>query len=234
MKDISTVSDLGIGQSSRVLVLMPHPDDEAVFISGLLQKLSSLSISNRAITFTAGEKSTLRYTLPPEADLATERQRELTNAFNLLGITDFQILTLPDGGLENETQQISKIVTQELNSFKPTIVLTLEPDGIYGHPDHIALSNTVTYAVKPPLKLLYATVSPNYIFPGARKMAKKQTIKPLLAEYRLRLTTKEALNKVKALRAHCSQFKIDLFHWKSILFFLKNDMLRHEYYSYNK
>lgn len=232
MITVNSLTDLGISPKSRGLIFMPHPDDEAVFISGLLQQLASANIPTRAVTFTSGEKSTLRYTLPASADLATERRKELTQSFKLLGITDFQILDLPDGGLDRATEKIATTITHEIKSFKPSHVVTLEPDGIYGHPDHIALSKAVTGSVKPPVKLLYATVSPNYIFPGARKMAKKKIIKPLLADYRLRLTAKEALNKIKALRTHRSQFKINLLHWKSILFFLKNDMLRHEYFTY--
>lgn len=232
MREIAALEQMGIGANDRVMVLMPHPDDEAVFCSGLLLKLTRGRIPVKVATMTRGEKSTLRYTLPPESDLATAREKELDNAFGILGVTDFDILDLPDGDLEDQEKRLNHAITRELKEFKPTHVLTLEPDGIYGHPDHIALTKTVIQLVKPPLKMLFVTVSPKYIMPGARSMAKKEIITPMKPQYSLKLTVEEMRGKIKALKAHKSQFKIDIMHWKAILFFLKNDMLRHEYYVY--
>lgn len=231
MKQISTLLELGISKTSRILVLMPHPDDEAVFISGLLQKLSSQSIPTRVLTLTAGEKSTLRYTLSPSTELSLARKQELTNAFTVLKINNFQILEYPDGGIEENIHKIKLTISTEIKQFKPTHLVTLEPDGIYGHPDHIALTQAVIKIAKPPLKLLYATVSPRYIFPKARAMAKKKVIKPLVPEYRLQLSVPESIGKVKAILSHKSQFYSPLPLAKSTYFFLKNDMLFHEHFA---
>jgi LmbE family N-acetylglucosaminyl deacetylase len=76
------------------------------------------------------------------------------------------------------------------------------------------------------------TVKPDYKLPSASKMAKKSQIKPIAPDYKLKLSISEAVQKIKALKAHRSQFKINLFQPQVILFFLMNDMLFHEYYTY--
>ena len=61
MKEINNLEQMGVGVKSRVLVFMPHPDDEAVFISGLLQKLVTAKITFRVVAMTKGESPTSYY-----------------------------------------------------------------------------------------------------------------------------------------------------------------------------
>lgn len=232
MKSINSTIDLGITSSSRVLVFMPHPDDEAVFISGLLQKISRTNPNIKVITVTAGEKSTLRFGLTPNQDLATVRKAELNAALSILGISDHETWDFPDGGIEYNSASVQSKITKEIAHYQPTHLVTFEPDGIYGHPDHIAVSEAVTKSCPAATKLLYITVSPRYIFPKAKKLAKKTSIKPLKPTYKMKLHLQESINKIKACRAHHTQFKFNLFHPKTIIHFLLNDMLFHEYYIY--
>lgn len=234
MKTVNSLSGIGIEPTSRLLIFMPHPDDESVFTSGLLQKLAKQKVKTRVVTLTKGEASTLRYGLSVDDDLATIRKKELASAIKNLNIDDYKLLDFPDGGLEDHTKEISEIIKKEIKSFKPTHLVTLEPDGVYGHPDHIALSDVVTKAKPKDKKLLYATVTLNHISSSARKMAKKESINPIEPEFRLKLSITESINKIKALRAHQTQFQIDLLHTKTIRFFMKNDMIRHEFYTYQK
>lgn len=223
-----------IPPSSRVLVCMPHPDDEAVFISGLLQHLSSQNILTQCLTFTSGENSTLRFGLKPNQDLAAARKNELSKAYKILGITNFQVLDFPDGGLDQFQPKIKQIVKKYIAEFCPTHLITLEPDGIYGHPDHIALSKSVTSSITSAQTLIYATVSPRYIMSSARHMAKKSIIKPIIPTHRLVLTNHQFWVKIKALLCHRSQF----LHFPqivlSLIHFLQNDMLTQEYYFVSK
>lgn len=230
MKQVTTCKELGITTTSRALVFMPHPDDEAVFISGLLQKLARNQIVTKAITVTRGEASTLRYGLSADADLAQARTKELETAYHLLGINHFEIWDFPDNKLEKQTSYVSKKIKLSITQFDPTHIIVLEPDGIYGHPDHIALTQIVMKNSSK-TKIIFTTVSPHFKMPSARKMAKKKSIKPIQPEYKLQLTIKETLVKVKCLKAHRSQFQIGLFHLSSLLYFFLNDMLRHEYFA---
>lgn len=234
MESIGAITDLGITISNRVLVFMPHPDDEAVFISGLLQKIAKNNPNLKIITITAGEKSTLRFGISPEEDLATIRKNELNHALSTLGVSDHETWNFPDGGIEKQCTAIQAKVQKEIIHYQPTHIITLEPDGIYGHPDHIALSKIVTQASPPPIKLLYATVTPNYHFPSARSMATKSSIQPLQPQFKMRLTPKETVNKMRALWAHKSQFQSAARLPKTVFALLINDMLFHEYFTYKK
>jgi len=234
MKSISSIKELGLNKESGVLVFMPHPDDESVFISGLLKKLSQENIKVKVVTVTAGEKSTLRYGLKPDDDLADVRRKELTRSFDILGIKDFEILKFSDGGLKSEEVEIKKTVEKQIGEFKPTHVITLEPDGIYGHPDHISLSKVVSEIVKLPIILLYATIAEYKIKPKASNMAEKESINPIPPQYRLKLGLIEKLAKIRSIRAHKSQFKISRTDSKDFNFFQQNKMLDSEYFSYRE
>lgn len=233
MKSISTPEELGVGHLSKVLTIMPHPDDEAVFISGLLQKLAQSGTPTRLITCTNGEKSTLRYGLSTDQDLATVRVKELTRATQRLGVTDLETWNFPDGGLEDQSKQLKVKITSTITQYSPSHILVLEPDGIYGHPDHIALTKVVLRCASK-ITIIFATVSPSFKFPSARKMAKKKIIKPIHPEFKLALTVKETFTKIQVIRTHRSQFRISPIHPETLIYFQINDMLRHEYYCYQQ
>ena len=142
-----TIEPLKISPASRVLMFMPHPDDETILGAGLLQKLAAAHIPTRVISMTRGEKSTLRFGLKENEKLEDVREIELANTLTFLGISDFFAHSLPDGDLET-SRRLSPIIEKEIKSYKPTHVITIEPDGVYGHPDHIALSKSVTQISK--------------------------------------------------------------------------------------
>lgn len=213
---------------------MPHPDDETVFASGLMHKAVKNSVALKVIVATLGEKSTHRFRLPPEADLAQARQLELLKALQILGVVDHDHWDFPDGGLEDHAATLIKRLTLSISQFKPTHVLTIEPDGVYGHPDHIALTQYVQTVTPESIHLLYATVTPHFVFPKARKMAKKAVISPITAEFRLQLHWREVQIKWKAMKAHSSQFKLNLFDLNTIGRFIINQMLTHEHFTFRK
>lgn len=218
---------------------MPHPDDETILGAGLLQKLSKSNITTRVVSMTRGEKSTLRFGLKENELLGNIREVELANTLKLLSINDFKAYPLPDGGLES-LKKLSPIILKEIVSYKPTHVITIEPDGVYGHPDHIALTKAVTSIIKPSYKLsavscqlLYLTVTPNYIFPTSRSMAKKKNLQPIHPDIRLRLSLRETIHKIRALHTHKTQFPLylpKLLHDYRQL--LRNGMLTNEYISF--
>lgn len=227
-----TLSIFGISQTSRVLVVMPHPDDEAIFAGGFLHKLTANHVAVKVITMTVGEKSTLRWGLSPADNLADVRQTELTRSFRQLGVADYHIYHYEDGGIENLRGKIQTTVRQNIKTFDPTHVATLEPDGVYGHPDHVALSSFVTRVVSKPMQLLYITVSPTYHLPKAVWMAKKKIIKPIHPDIELKLAPTDIVAKLKSLRAHRSQFVSPVYRLPfEAVFFLRNKLLTREYFA---
>jgi len=211
---------------------MPHPDDEAVFCSGFIQFLNRFQIPLKIIVLTKGEASTLRFGLKPEQDLAIERVQEQEKAFAILGVTDFMIANIPDGEIESHKKEVTEIIQKQILTFKPSHLVTLEPDGIYGHPDHVALSAYVTQLTKAPTKLMYATVKPNFILPKAKHMAKINTINPINPKFVLRLGIQDIITKLQALRAHASQFNNFKHSLGTGYLFFRNKMLFREYFTY--
>lgn len=65
---------LKISAGDKVIIFMPHPDDEAVFLSGTIRQLVKHKINVKVVTMTRGEASTLRYGLKDRDDLAESRE----------------------------------------------------------------------------------------------------------------------------------------------------------------
>jgi N-acetylglucosamine malate deacetylase 2 len=212
VKQIVSASELGLLPASRLLVVMPHPDDETEFCGGFLSKAALENIHITLLCMSNGEASTLRYGLNPHEQLGVIREFELRNAAKVLGIQDVQITGFPDSKLSVFGESMRSFVSHYINKIKPAMVITLEPNGIYGHPDHIAVTKAVENALskssKKP-KLAYITVGKNYSpNPGAKKMVGKN-INVFEANYLFRLHTISSQKKIEALKAHKSQFVID-------------------------
>lgn len=235
MKRITTLKQLGILPIHRILIAMPHPDDEAVFVGGFMMLLYLNNIPYKLLTLTRGEASTHRFGLTPQDNLGNIREREVKQAAAILGATDVTICTIPDGQVADQKQSVQKHLRAAYTTFTPTHVVTLEPDGVYGHPDHIALSHFVTESCPTHATVLYATVKPGFISsPSAAKMAQKTTIKPLAPEYELVLSWRATSKKIQALHAHSSQFNIGILQWNTLVKFQINLLLTREYFIYAK
>lgn len=233
MKVIHSPFELGLEKDSRVLMVMPHPDDEAIFSGGFLYELNKHAILNKLVTITKGDASTDRHGLTQDIDLALHRTNELHNALVILGGTPLSLYDIPDGKIPLNKNRVIAVIKMEIDKFKPSHLVTMEPDGIYGHPDHIALSSYVTQLCPKKIKLLYVTVAPHYTpRPESARMAKKSTIRPIAPEYEYPLPIFASVAKVRSLRAHGSQFRIDLFHWKTIIRLHRNALLWREYFTY--
>lgn len=233
MKTINSIKQLGISHKDRILICMPHPDDEAVFSSGLIMQLTRRNIAVELTTFTLGEVSTLRHGLAPDDDLASVRKHELSAAVKILGLSHHNHLDFGDGRLKYKSTKMRSWISNKVKESGITTIVTLEPDGIYGHPDHIALTTSCKQVAKTrKLNLIYVTVKPNFTQPSARHMAEKDTIQPINPQYELKLTFSDMLTKIRAMSAHSSQLKFTLKKYKTYLFLWKNRMLTHEYFAH--
>src|SRR5205823_14118727 len=76
------------------------------------------------------------------------REAELRAAAEVLGIHSVDFLGYIDGELDqaNPAEVVAKIA-RHLRRVKPDVVVTFGPDGSYGHPDHIAISQLTTAAI---------------------------------------------------------------------------------------
>lgn len=229
MKQIVSASELGLLPASRLLVVMPHPDDESEFCGGFLAKAALENIHITLLCLSKGEASTLRHGLNKNHDLGKVRQIELLNAAKILGIQDTHTYDFPDGKITSSVESVKSVISHHLKKHSPQMILTLEPNGIYGHPDHIAVTKAVVdvYAKSDKKsKLTYVTVGERYNpNVGARKMVGRDVVvtKP---SHILKMHPVVSEKKFKALSAHMSQFKMDE---KQIGNFNKMQMLKNEF-----
>lgn len=193
----------------RILAVDPHPDDETMLSGGFIEHFSGQkNIVLKHVCFTCGEKGDELLKVS-EKELAEIRIKEYSNAIETLGCDQHAILHFPDGALERRSQEIRKKIDAEIAEFKPNVILTYERAGLYGHPDHIALSKAVHELVSekyPDIKVLYKTLS-NRVLKWIKlpyHMANGLEVKQAVPKYRLPVW-RHAGKKYQAARQHKSQ-----------------------------
>ncbi len=134
----------------KLMGVLAHPDDESLGIGGTLAKYAKEGVETYLLTATRGERGRFNASGEKPAPEAVGRAREveLRNAATVLGIREVQFLDYLDGDLDqvNVTEAVAKIA-QHLRRVRPDVVITFGPEGAYGHPDHIAISQLTTAAV---------------------------------------------------------------------------------------
>ncbi len=134
----------------KLMSILAHPDDESLALGGTLAKYAAEGIEVSLIVATRGERGWFQdwREYPGETALGALREQEVRNASQELGITHLDFLDYIDGELDqaNEIEVIARLV-RLLRLRQPDVILTFGPDGLYGHPDHIAISQFTTSAI---------------------------------------------------------------------------------------
>lgn len=134
----------------KLLCVFAHPDDESLGIGGTLIKYAQEGIETYLITATRGERGWQgdAASYPGLQALGITREAELRCAANALGLHELNLLDYVDGDVDqaDPRQAIAKIVAH-IRRIQPQVVVTFPPDGIYGHPDHIAVSQFTSAAI---------------------------------------------------------------------------------------
>ena len=144
----------------RMLVCFAHPDDEAFPVGGTLASYTARGVDVRLICATSGEEGEIRQ--PGSATRETlpqVRREELKASCLVLGLQEPVVLYHRDSGMQGDeanshpqafikvpADQVVEPLVAEIRSFRPHVVLTFEPGGLYGHPDHCAMSDHATAA----------------------------------------------------------------------------------------
>ena len=140
--------------SRRLMAVLAHPDDESLGIGGTLAKYASEGVDVFLLTATRGDAGRYRGYRPDEdqhpgpSALANIRERELRAAASVLGVRHVSVLDYRDQHLDraDPREALSRIVGH-IRRIHPDVVVTFGPDGAYGHPDHIAISQLTTAAI---------------------------------------------------------------------------------------
>ncbi|UCD09184.1 MAG: PIG-L family deacetylase [Dehalococcoidales bacterium] len=195
-----------------ILLILAHPDDESSLVSGTAAKYARFGISVDLICATGGEKGT-RLDVPSDVDTALARVAELRVAANLIGIRNIYLLGYVDGDLDKvDTSEITDKILDIMHNVCPEIVITFGPDGISGHPDHIAISRVTTAAFEEftksdggPHKLYYITIPSSMLAEIGSESVKSLATRPD-NEITTTIDISGYFNiKIQALEAHKSQ-----------------------------
>ncbi len=136
----------------RILATYGHPDDEGQ-VTGTLARLIQRGARVTLVCATRGEAGEIS-----SPDLATPevlgyvRELELRAAMAQVGLSDVRFLPFRDSGMagtpENEdprclhaqpAEQVVGELVALIRELRPHAVFTWDPNGGYGHPDHIAV-----------------------------------------------------------------------------------------------
>jgi LmbE family N-acetylglucosaminyl deacetylase len=141
-------------RSLRLMAVLAHPDDECLGVGGTLAKYASEGVDVFLLTATRGDAGRYRgfrsddNRHPGPAALADIRERELRAAASVLGVRELSLLNYRDQHLDQANpQEAVAAIAGHLRRIRPDVVITFGPDGAYGHPDHIAISQFTTAAV---------------------------------------------------------------------------------------
>jgi len=123
---------------SSLLAIFAHPDDEAFRCGGTLALLARRGVRVWVLCATRGEAGVSGLARQQAGQV---RERELRCSCRALGIEPPRFLDYRDETLAqaDEDQAIQQVV-QAVRELRPQVLLTWPPDGVSGHPDHVAVS----------------------------------------------------------------------------------------------
>jgi LmbE family N-acetylglucosaminyl deacetylase len=153
-------------KDKRLLFAFPHPDDESFGPGGTIAKYAREGADVHYVCATRGEVGTVDAELlkpyehlPEDQRLGALRGQELRAAADILQLTGLHYLGYRDSGMtgsadnqdprafinadpDRVTGQLVKII----RTYQPQVIVTFDPFGGYGHPDHIFIHHRATEA----------------------------------------------------------------------------------------
>ena len=185
-----------------LLVILAHPDDESFPIGGTLAKYAAQGVRVVLVSATRGEAGIPGLTPESAGEI---RMRELLQAARTLGVSEVRFLGYRDGELAlADSKTVQAQVADLICEIQPQAVITFGPDGVSGHPDHIAIHRIVTRAfdqVQPAACLYYiapseATLQGCGVVPPPHRAGRSVVAVDVAAHL---------LTKVRAAHCHTSQ-----------------------------
>lgn len=127
-----------------LLAVFAHPDDESLACGGLLAWCAAVGVRTSLLCLTHGDHGGH----PAVSSLAAVRARELREAAAVLGISDVTLLAHQDGMLPwTDATRLEGDIRDAVARATADVVITFDEDGLYWHPDHVAVHERTTAAV---------------------------------------------------------------------------------------
>jgi LmbE family N-acetylglucosaminyl deacetylase len=145
-----------------VLAVFAHPDDESLLAGGVLAACAAAGRRVAIVSMTRGERGPTE--LPELAGgptLGDVREAELLAAARALGASAAECLDYPDGDLAGvDERQAARALSLLLERERPELVISFSDEGLYWHPDHLAVSRLLDAA----LALLGCSGAPAWLY----------------------------------------------------------------------
>ncbi len=134
----------------QLLVIFPHPDDEAFGVSGTISTHIKNGTPVTYACLTLGEMGR-NLGNPPfttREGLPHIRKKELQKAAKIMGIQDLRMMGYRDKTLEFENdEELTEMVSELIDELNPSLIISFYP-GYSVHPDHEATARAVVRALR--------------------------------------------------------------------------------------
>ena len=135
----------------KLMAILAHPDDESLGFGGTLAKYAAEGVETYLVTATRGERGRFGDAAekpPPDGRRPHARSRAARRRQRAWGSAKCRFLDYPDAELDTvDAAEATRKIAGHVSRVKPHVVITFGPEGAYGHPDHIAISQLATAAV---------------------------------------------------------------------------------------
>ncbi len=180
------------GAQLTLMAVHAHPDDEVLSTGGILRRYAREGVRTVLVTCTNGELGDGPEGLKPDAaghdesQVRAIRRRELLESCRILEVSRLEQLGYLDSGmegwaqngrpgsltgapLEEEVQRLAEIIREE----RPQVLVTYDPSGGYGHPDHVRthqLAVAAATATGIPAKVYYTAIPRSAVAAAAQRV----------------------------------------------------------------
>ena len=155
------MTQLTTARGVTILGIFAHPDDESFGPGGTLARYAAEGAQVHVVIATDGIAGSVEDPAHVQSheSLAQVRSTELSNAAVALGVATIWSLPYRDSGMRNTpdndhpaalirqpVEQITGTLSEYIARLQPDVIITHDPFGGYGHPDHIRVCEATTAA----------------------------------------------------------------------------------------
>jgi len=150
-----------------LMAVHAHPDDEATTTGGVLAKYAAENVRTVLVTCTDGRCGDGPGGVKPgdqghdPKQVVAMRNEELRASCAILGISNVELLGYGDSGMmgwphndepgsfwSTPVDEGAAKLAELINHYQPDVIVTYDPNGFYGHPDHIQAHRITMAAVE--------------------------------------------------------------------------------------
>ena len=131
-----------------IMTILAHPDDETFAFSGTLAKYAAQGAQVICVCSTRGEGGDISdLSDATKETLGQVREAELRAAAAIIGAKEVIFLDYIDGTLHTvDFDELVGKAVRLIRQYRPDVLISFGPDGVYGHLDHITMSKAALAA----------------------------------------------------------------------------------------